>query len=120
MRHVFLTGATGFLRAFLLDELLHQTQAKIYCLVCSTNEHEGLKKIQQNLKKYSLHHPNFSSHVIAIPGDLEQPYLGLPNTLNGLADSAIVCPPMDVKLLDKYLSYFVSSGFLNSPPLRQE
>ncbi|WP_445632359.1 Carrier domain-containing protein [Nostoc sp. DSM 114161] len=78
LRHVFLTGATGFLGAFLLDELLHQTQAKIYCLVRSQNEHEGLKKIQQNLEKYSLHHPNFSSHVIAIPGDLEQPYLGLP------------------------------------------
>ncbi|WP_448265219.1 amino acid adenylation domain-containing protein [Nostoc sp. DSM 114159] len=79
LRHVFLTGATGFLGAFLLDELLHQTQAKIYCLVRSTNEHEGLKKIQQNLEKYSLHHPNFSSHVIAISGDLEQPYLGLPS-----------------------------------------
>ncbi|MEH1787178.1 MAG: amino acid adenylation domain-containing protein [Nostoc sp.] len=79
LRHVFLTGATGFLGAFLIDELLHQTQAKIYCLVRSTNEHEGLKKIQQNLEKYSLHHPNFSSHVIAIPGDLEQPYLGLPS-----------------------------------------
>ncbi|MDZ8030713.1 non-ribosomal peptide synthetase [Nostoc sp. DedSLP04] len=78
LRHVFLTGATGFLGAFLLDELLHQTQAKIYCLVRSQNEHEGLKKIQQNLAKYSLHHPKFSSHVIAIPGDLEQPYLGLP------------------------------------------
>ncbi|MEH2228637.1 MAG: amino acid adenylation domain-containing protein [Nostoc sp.] len=79
LRHVFLTGATGFLGAFLLDELLHQTQAKIYCLVRSPNEHEGLKKIQQNLEKYSLHHPNFSSHVIAIPGNLEQPYLGLPS-----------------------------------------
>ncbi|WP_414517210.1 amino acid adenylation domain-containing protein [Nostoc sp. PCC 9305] len=77
LRHIFLTGATGFLGAFLLDELLHQTQAKIYCLVRSSNEHEGLKKIQQNLEKYSLHHPNFSSYVIAIPGDLEQLYLGL-------------------------------------------
>ncbi|MFN6565502.1 MAG: amino acid adenylation domain-containing protein [Nostoc sp. ChiSLP01] len=77
VRHIFLTGATGYLGAFLLDELLQQTQAKIYCLVRSRNEQEGLKKIQQNLEKYSLHHPNFSSHVIAIPGNLEQPYLGL-------------------------------------------
>jgi len=77
LRHIFLTGATGYLGAFLIDELLQQTQAKIYCLVRSPNEHEGLKKIQQNLEKYSLHHPNFSSHVIPIPGDLEQPYLGL-------------------------------------------
>lgn len=35
LRHIFLTGATGFLGAFLIDELLHQTQAKIYCLVRS-------------------------------------------------------------------------------------
>jgi thioester reductase-like protein len=41
------------------------------------------------------------------------------NTLNGLADSGIVCPPMDANLLDKYFSYFISSGFLNSPPSRQ-
>ncbi|MEH2161477.1 MAG: amino acid adenylation domain-containing protein [Nostoc sp.] len=77
VRHIFLTGATGYLGAFLLDELLQQTQAKIYCLVRSPNEHEGLKKIQQNLEKYFLHHPNFSSRMIPIPGDLEQPYLGL-------------------------------------------
>jgi thioester reductase-like protein len=77
LRHIFLTGATGYLGAFLIDELLQQTQAKIYCLVRSPNELEGLKKIQQNLEKYSLHHPNFSSRIIPIPGDLEQPYLGL-------------------------------------------
>ncbi len=30
---IFLTGATGFLGAFLLKELLEQTRADIYCLV---------------------------------------------------------------------------------------
>ena len=30
---VLLTGATGFLGAFLLHELLRQTQAVVYCLV---------------------------------------------------------------------------------------
>ena len=32
-RNIFLTGATGFLGAFLLDELLSKTNADVYCLV---------------------------------------------------------------------------------------
>ena len=32
-RRIFLTGATGFLGAFLLDSLLLRTQATVYCLV---------------------------------------------------------------------------------------
>ena len=30
---VMLTGATGFLGAFLLHEILHQTHAKVYCVI---------------------------------------------------------------------------------------
>ncbi len=32
-RNVFLTGATGFLGAFLLHELLSTTEATVHCLV---------------------------------------------------------------------------------------
>lgn len=75
--HIFLTGATGFLGAFLLDELLQKTQAKIYCLVRSSNEERGLRKLQANLEKYLLWDRNLSSRIIPIPGDLSQPLLGL-------------------------------------------
>lgn len=47
--HIFLTGATGFLGAFLLYELLQQTQADIYCLVRSPNAEEGKKEFKAAL-----------------------------------------------------------------------
>jgi thioester reductase-like protein len=45
-RHILLTGATGFVGAFLLYELLQRTQAKIHCLVRANNPDEGLKRLQ--------------------------------------------------------------------------
>jgi amino acid adenylation domain-containing protein/thioester reductase-like protein len=74
---IFLTGATGFLGAFLLYELLQQTDADIYCLVRSSNVEEGKKKIQANLQSYSLWNECFSSRIISVLGDLSQPLFGL-------------------------------------------
>ncbi len=76
-KHIFLTGATGFLGAFLLHELLQQTEAKIYCLVRADNESEGLKRLQKNLEKYLIWDANQSSRIIAILGNLDQFRLGL-------------------------------------------
>ncbi|MFQ5794192.1 MAG: amino acid adenylation domain-containing protein, partial [Candidatus Bipolaricaulia bacterium] len=75
--HIFLTGATGFLGAFLLHELLQQTQADIYCLIRSANEEQGKKRLQANLESYSLWDENLSSRIIPVVGDLSQPLLGL-------------------------------------------
>ncbi|MBD2212226.1 amino acid adenylation domain-containing protein [Nostoc linckia FACHB-104] len=75
--HIFLTGVTGFLGAFLLDELLKQTQANIYCLVRASNLEHGRQKIQTNLERYKLGSNKLSSKVIPILGDLSQPLLGL-------------------------------------------
>ena len=74
---VFLTGATGFLGAFLLYDLLLQTRADIYCLVRSSDVETGRKRLQNTLQSYSLWHESLSSRVIPIPGDLSQPFLGL-------------------------------------------
>ncbi|MFL9462640.1 amino acid adenylation domain-containing protein [Scytonema tolypothrichoides VB-61278_2] len=74
---IFLTGATGFLGAFLLSELLQQTDADIYCLVRSSNVEQGLKKIQANLQSYLLWNECFSSRIISVTGDLSQPLFGL-------------------------------------------
>ncbi|WP_414587304.1 amino acid adenylation domain-containing protein [Scytonema sp. PCC 10023] len=75
--YIFLTGATGFLGAFLLSELLQQTDADIYCLVRSSNVEEGKKKIQANLQSYLLWNECFSSRIISVIGDLSQPLFGL-------------------------------------------
>ncbi|BAY48981.1 nonribosomal protein synthetase [Scytonema sp. HK-05] len=74
---IFLTGATGFLGAFLLYELLQQTQANIYCLVRSTNAEEGKKRLRSCLESYLIWNECFSARIIPVIGDLSQPLLGL-------------------------------------------
>jgi len=69
---IFLTGATGFLGAFLLYELLQQTTADIYCLV-----RQGKKQLQTNLESYLLWDESFGDRIIPVVGDLSQPLLGL-------------------------------------------
>jgi thioester reductase-like protein len=75
--NVLLTGATGFLGAFLLHELLEQTQANVYCLVRADNAPAARQRLQTNLEFYSLWHPDRSSRIIPVVGDLSQPLLGL-------------------------------------------
>jgi len=74
---ILLTGATGFLGAFLLRELLLQTQAEIYCLVRSDDAESAKKRIQSSLEYYSIWDEHLSYRIIPIVGDLAQPLLGL-------------------------------------------
>lgn len=75
--NVFLTGGTGFLGAFLIYELLTQTDADVYCLVRATDESAGRNKLKQNLQKYAIWSEDFDSRIIPILGDLSQPLLGI-------------------------------------------
>ncbi|MBR8835865.1 MAG: amino acid adenylation domain-containing protein [Stigonema ocellatum SAG 48.90 = DSM 106950] len=74
---IFLTGATGFVGAFLLHELLLQTNADIYCLVRAPDLKEGKKRIQNSLESYLLWDESLSCRIIPVVGDLSQPLLGL-------------------------------------------
>lgn len=74
---ILLTGVTGFLGAFLLDELLHQTSAKIYCLIRAANAEDATLRIKQVFHKYQLNLGEFSSRILPVVGDLSQPLLGL-------------------------------------------
>ncbi|NJL38964.1 MAG: amino acid adenylation domain-containing protein [Leptolyngbyaceae cyanobacterium SM1_4_3] len=74
---IFLTGATGFLGAFLLAELLQQTQATVYCLVQASSQEQGMHKLTQRLIAFSLWQDEFCSRIIPIVGDLAKPLLGL-------------------------------------------
>jgi amino acid adenylation domain-containing protein/thioester reductase-like protein len=86
LREAFLTGATGFLGAFLLRDLLRHTKARIHCLVRAGNAAEGLRRIRSNLEKYALWDPAFGSRVVAVPGDLTKPLFALsPDAFDSLA-----------------------------------
>ena len=74
---IFLTGATGFVGAFLLHELLQQTTADIYCLVRASNIEAAKKRLQSHLESYLLWNESFSHRIIPVVGDLSQPLLGL-------------------------------------------
>lgn len=74
---VLLTGATGFVGAYLLAELLQRTQAEIICLVRAQSSQEGLQRIIKHLKLFDLWEPAFSKRITALHGDLNQPLLGL-------------------------------------------
>ncbi|NET38293.1 MAG: NAD-dependent epimerase/dehydratase family protein [Cyanothece sp. SIO1E1] len=73
---MLLTGATGFLGAFLLFELLRHTEADVYCLVRADHINAGQARIQANMESYQLWHPDFAQRVIPVIGDLSQPQLG--------------------------------------------
>ena len=77
-QNILLTGATGFLGAFLLDELLSTTTANIYCAIRCSSIQVGRQKLQHNLDRYSLNGTvAHSNRVIPVLSDLSQPLLGL-------------------------------------------
>ena len=50
-KSIFLTGATGFLGAYLLKELLCQTTADVYCLVRCHGVETGKQILKKKLQK---------------------------------------------------------------------
>lgn len=76
-KNVFLTGATGFLGVFLLDELLSTTHARVHCLVRPHDGEEPLETIRINLRSYGLGNAALSERVAAVVGDLGEPLLGM-------------------------------------------
>jgi thioester reductase-like protein len=74
---VLLTGATGFLGAFLLNELLERTSAEVVCLVRAADAKRGLERIRENLAGYGLKPADFDARVLVVTGNLSQSQLGL-------------------------------------------
>jgi amino acid adenylation domain-containing protein/thioester reductase-like protein len=78
-RRVFLTGATGFLGAFLLDALLSRTEAEVHCLVRPRKGEDAdpSAPIRANLQQYGLCKPEHSQRIVPVVGDLSKPQLGV-------------------------------------------
>jgi amino acid adenylation domain-containing protein/thioester reductase-like protein len=76
-KNIFLTGVTGFLGAYLLDELLEQTNANIYCLIRSADVTEAMQKLQSKLEAFGIWDESKSKRIMPIVGDLSQNLLGL-------------------------------------------
>ncbi|WP_031507118.1 non-ribosomal peptide synthetase [Streptomyces megasporus] len=83
---VLLTGATGFLGAHLLHELLTRTSATVHCLVRADGPEDGRARLLKALGAYGLPEPDAPERLVAEPGDLGRPLLGLsPERFDALA-----------------------------------
>lgn len=84
---ILLTGATGFLGAFLLaDQLQRHPELRVHCLVRAETAAAALARVRANLEQYGLWQPGWAGRIVALPGDLAQPGLGLDGeTWRGLA-----------------------------------
>lgn len=68
---VLLTGATGFIGAFLLHELLEQTTGRVYCAVRAENEGAGMERLRAAADMFKLPEPE-TGRVHVIPCDLRE------------------------------------------------
>ncbi|PHP85691.1 hypothetical protein CFB52_030480 [Burkholderia sp. AU18528] len=76
-RTVLLTGATGFLGVHLLHTLLATTDARVMCLVRADEPAAGVRRIEAAMQSHGLWEARHRDRIVAVPGDLAEPNLGL-------------------------------------------
>ena len=82
--NIFLTGSTGFLGAYLIRSLIKQSKTKnitIFCHARAENQQKAMERIINNMKFFHCWEEAFQDKIVAIPGDLKKPRLGIEETL---------------------------------------
>ncbi len=73
----FVTGATGFLGAFVLRELLEATTARVACLVRAASQADGLARLHAAFARFALDCSGLEERVDVVVGRLDEPRFGL-------------------------------------------
>lgn len=106
-RHLFVTGATGFVGSFLAAELLTTSSATLHCLVRADSPQEGAERIRAAMTGYGVWDESFAGRIVAVPGDLTRERLGLSDAtwaaLAGTVEGIMHCGA-DVNFLRPYQS----------------
>ncbi len=75
---VLVTGASGFLGAYLLaGQLRRWPDLQVRCLVRCPAAEQGLERLESNLRGYGLWDPAWRERLEVVPSDLAQPRFGL-------------------------------------------
>jgi thioester reductase-like protein len=74
---VLLTGATGFLGAYLTADLLRDTRARIHCLVRARDAEHARERVLDNLAATQHLDGLPVERIAGVPADLSEPRLGL-------------------------------------------
>jgi thioester reductase-like protein len=88
---IFLTGATGFLGAHVLFDLVKGSEASVYCLVRAESKEGAKSRLKQSFHRYFPKTPFPEERVIAVQGDLSLPRFGLQD-----ADYQMLVQRMDI------------------------
>ncbi len=75
--HILLTGATGYLGAFLVKELVDRTDATVWCLVRAESAAAGKDRIRDVMRQYLIWDDAYEDRIVAVVGDLAEPLLGV-------------------------------------------
>ncbi|MEU9464322.1 amino acid adenylation domain-containing protein [Streptomyces sp. NPDC048312] len=77
-RHILVTGATGYLGAFLVVELMKRTDAVVHCLVRADDSEAAIERLEQVLRNYRAWDESYRPRLRPVVGDLAKPFLDLP------------------------------------------
>jgi len=102
---VLLTGATGYLGAYLLAELLRTTDVRIYCVVRAMSVDAGRRRLESELVTRFPELRYDANRVVPVLGDLSKPRLGIsPDEFARLADTVdtIYHTAASINFLDAY------------------
>ncbi len=80
---VFLTGATGFLGAYIVKEILKNTQANLYCLVRPKRGENSKQRIERQMRNFDIWpgdeawQSTWDARIQVVDGDITLPRLGM-------------------------------------------
>ncbi|CAI7659104.1 unnamed protein product [Penicillium bialowiezense] len=75
---VFFTGATGFVGAFMVADLLRMREVhQVGCLVRASDTSSGFERLKGAMVKYGQWEDRFTDKILVLCGSLEDIYLGL-------------------------------------------
>ncbi|MGP4086251.1 amino acid adenylation domain-containing protein, partial [Streptomyces sp. KR55] len=75
-----LTGTTGFVGAYVLQELLDRTDDRVLCLIRADSPDAARHRIEATVTRYGLRVDPHDPRIVPVPGDLAQHGLGLAGT----------------------------------------
>ncbi len=80
---VFLTGATGFLGAFILRDLLTRSSPpiEVFLLVRALDTASALSRVIQTCRAYGVWNPSWADRITCVTGNLGEPRLGVSATM---------------------------------------
>ncbi|OTA96033.1 hypothetical protein M434DRAFT_377008 [Hypoxylon sp. CO27-5] len=85
-KSVFITGATGFVGAFILHELL-EMGIKAYCAIRAEDAERATQRLVDTLAGYNLWKPEYKPLLKMVVGDIAKPFFGLAhNIFDEIAD----------------------------------